>query len=135
VLWYISLGESYSNAARLGGVSDATVDRYVAIYRKGGIEGLKRFDWHGLPSELVSRKATLEDLFRAEPSHTTAEACRRIEEATGVKRGLTQVRNFLKKVRVRSNAVLPRSRCLPRKQSRDTQRLRQISWRTRWNHC
>lgn len=98
VLWYISLGESYSNAARLGGVSDATVDRYVAIHRKGGIKGLKRFDWHGLPSELVSRKATLEDLFRAEPPHTTAEACRRIEEATGVKRGLTQVRNFLKKV-------------------------------------
>ena len=98
VLWYISLGETYSNAARLAGVGDATVDRYVAIYREHGIEGLKRFDWRGVPSELASHQSSLEELFRAEPPHTTAEACRRIEETTGVKRGLTQVRHFLKKV-------------------------------------
>ena len=98
VLWYISLGETYSHAARLGDVSEATVDRYVAIYREHGIEGLKRFDWRGMPSELVSHQSSLEELFRADPPHTTAEACRRIEEATGVKRGLTQVRHFLKKV-------------------------------------
>lgn len=97
VLWYISLGETYSNAARLGDVSEATVDRYVAIYRQRGIEGLKQFDWTGTPSELVSHQASLEELFRLDPPHTTAEACRRIEEATGVKRGLTQVRQFLKK--------------------------------------
>jgi len=98
VLWYISLGETYAKAARLGDVSEATVDRYVAIYREHGIEGLKRFDWRGTPSELVSHQSSLEELFRADPPHTTAEACRRIEEATGVKRGLTQVRHFLKKV-------------------------------------
>ena len=98
VLWFISIGETYANAARLSSVSDATVDRYVAIYRKGGIEGLKQFDWQGPTSELVSHKASLEELFRNDPPHTTAEACRRIQEATGVKRGLTQVRRFLKKV-------------------------------------
>lgn len=97
ILWYISLGETYASAARLGGVSDATVDRYVAIYRQSGIEGLKQFDWRGPTSELVAHKTSLEELFRQEPPHTTAEACRRIEEATGVKRGLTQVRKFLKK--------------------------------------
>ena len=97
VLWYISLGETYSNAARLGDVSEATVDRDVAIYRERGLEGLKQFDWTGTPSEWVSHQASLEELFRRDPPHTTAEACRRIEEATGVKRGLTQVRRFLKK--------------------------------------
>lgn len=98
VLWYICLGETYARAAELGGVSPATVDRYVAIYREGGIEGLKQFDWKGMaPSELVAHKVTLEEMFRQDPPHTTAEACRRIEEATGVKRGLTQVRRFLKK--------------------------------------
>lgn len=98
VLWYISLGETYARAAQLGGVSPATVDRYVAIYREHGLEGLKRFDWKGPPpSELASHQATLEELFRLDPPHTTAEACRRIEEATGVKRGLTQVRRFLKR--------------------------------------
>ena len=98
VLWYISLGETYSNAARLGDVSEATVDRYVAIYRERGLEGLKHFDWKGTPGELVSHQVSLEELFRLDPPHTTAEACQRIDEATGVKRGLTQVRRFLKKV-------------------------------------
>ena len=97
VLWYISLGETYSHAARWGDVSEATVDRYVAIYRERSIAGLKPFDGTGTPSELVSHPASLEELFRLAPPHTTAEACRRIEEATGVKRGLTQVRQFLKK--------------------------------------
>lgn len=98
VLWYISLGETYSKAAKLAGVSDATVDRYVALYRTHGIEGLKRFDWHGQASELVEHQASLEEMFRVQPPHTTAEACRRIEDATGVQRGLTQTRRFLKKV-------------------------------------
>ena len=98
VLWYISLGETYSNAARLGDVSEATVDRYVAVYRERGIEGLKQFDWTSPTSELVAHRDSLEELFRANPPHTTAEACQRIEEATGVKRGLTQVRKFLNKV-------------------------------------
>ncbi len=98
VLWLISCGELYSSAARLADVSDATVDRYVAISRERGIDGLKQFDWQGPTSELAAFQTSLEEEFRARPPHTTAEACRRIEEATGVKRGLTQVRHFLKKV-------------------------------------
>jgi transposase len=98
VLWLISLGETYSNAARLAGVSEPTVDRYVAVYREQGIEGLKRFDWKIPISELVAHQTSLEEMFRADPPHTTAEASRRIEEAIGIKRGLTQTRKFLKKV-------------------------------------
>jgi len=98
VLWLISGGESYADAARLAGVSHATVDRYVALWRGRGIEGLRQFDWQGPTSELATHQASLEELFRADPPHTVAEASRRIEEATGIKRGLTQVRQFLKKV-------------------------------------
>lgn len=98
VLWLISCGESYSSAARLADVSDATVDRYVALYREHGIEGLQQFDWQGPTGELAAHRTSLEEMFQAHPPHTTAEACRRIEEATKIKRGLTQVRRFLKKV-------------------------------------
>lgn len=98
VLWLISCGESYSSAARLAGVSAATVDRYVAIYREQGIEGLKQFDWRRPTSDLETHRQTLEELFQAQPPHTIAEACCRIQEATGIKRGPTQVRQFLKKV-------------------------------------
>ena len=41
VLWLISQGIVYSEAARLGGVAEATVDRYVAVYRQGGLEALR----------------------------------------------------------------------------------------------
>lgn len=100
VLWLISLGETYSNTARLAGVSDPTVDRYVAVYRKHGIEGLKQFDWKPPTSELAAHQTSIEAMFRDNPPHTTAEACQRIEEATGIKRGLTQTRKFLKTVSV-----------------------------------
>ena len=68
--------------------------------RDGGVEGLKQFEWQGPTSQLAAHQASLEELFQADPPHTTAESCRRIEEATGIKRGLTQVRRFLKKVSV-----------------------------------
>ena len=44
VLWLISLAETYSTASRLAGVSVPNVDRYRAIYREYGMEGLKRFN-------------------------------------------------------------------------------------------
>ena len=77
VLWLISCGESYSSAARLADVSDATVDRSIALYRAGGIDGLKQLDWQGPTSELAVHQASLEEQFRANPPHTTAEAARR----------------------------------------------------------
>ena len=69
---------------RPAGVSDPTVDRIVAIYREHGIEGLKQFDWKTPTSELVAHQTSLEEMFRVDPPHTTAEVSRRIEEATGI---------------------------------------------------
>jgi len=97
MLRLVSCGESYSSASRLTNISDATIDRYVAIYRERSIEGLNRFDWQRPTSELPVHQGTLEEEFRARPPHTVAEASRRVEEATGVRRGLTQVWHFLKK--------------------------------------
>ena len=45
VLWLISQGLTYNQAARLAKVSEATVDRYVAVYRHGGLEALRQFHW------------------------------------------------------------------------------------------
>lgn len=98
VLWLISQGLAYAEAARLGGVSDATVDRYVALYRQGGLEALREFKWGtSSTSELLAHRDSLEESFRQNPPHTVAEACQRIKDETGVERGPTQVRAFLKK--------------------------------------
>ena len=97
VLWLISQGLVYAQAARLAGVSEATVDRYVAVYRQGGLDALRQWKWHKAPSELLEYRESLEELFRRNPPHTVAEACQRIKEETGIERKPTQVRAFLKK--------------------------------------
>jgi transposase len=97
VLWLISQEVTYSQAARLGGVSEATVDRYVALYRQGGLDALREFKWRKPTSELMDHRDSLEESFRQNPPHTVAEACARIKQETGLERRPTQVRAFLKK--------------------------------------
>ncbi len=97
VLWLISQGMVYSEAARLGGVAEATVDRYVALYRQGGLEALRELNWGTATSELLNHRESLEESFRRNPPHTIAEACQRIKDETGIERKPTQVRAFLKK--------------------------------------
>jgi transposase len=98
-LWLISQGLVYSEVARLSCVSEATVDRYVSNYRNGGLDGLRKLNWgKSSVSELVNHKESLEESFRKNPPHTVAEARQRIKDETGIERGLTQVRAFLKRL-------------------------------------
>ncbi len=97
VLWLVSQGLTYPQAARLAKVSEATVDRYVAVYREGGLEALREFKWRKPTSVLLDHRDSLEASFRQNPPHTVAEACQRIKEETGIERKPTQVRAFLKK--------------------------------------
>jgi transposase len=97
VLWLISQGLTYNQAARLAKVSEATVDRYVAVYRHGGLEALRQFQWRKPTSALLEHQHSLEESFRHNPPHTVAEACQRIKDETGIARRPTQVRAFLKK--------------------------------------
>ncbi len=97
VLWLISQGLTYNQAARLAKVSEATVDRYVAVYRHGGLEALRQFRWRKPTSALLEHRQSLEESFRRNPPHTVAEACQRIKDETGLERRPTQVRAFLKK--------------------------------------
>jgi transposase len=98
VLWLISQGETQVRAGQLAGVSKATVERYVALFREGGVAGLRVFHWVKPVSVLEKHRAALEPEFRARPPHTVAEAIQRIEALTGVRRKETQVRLFLKKL-------------------------------------
>lgn len=97
VLWLISQKVTHHEAAKLAGVSRATAQRYVAIYREGGVAALRQFKWCKPVSELVQHRDTLEESFGRDPPHTVAEACARIKEETGLERRPTQVRAFLKK--------------------------------------
>jgi len=100
VLWLISQGLVYPEVARLAGVSEATVDRYVALFRQGGLDALRKLHWGKGVSELLKHRESLEESFRLNPPHTVAEACQRIKDETGIERRPTQVRAFLKKCSV-----------------------------------
>lgn len=98
VLWLLSQGETQARAGQLAGVSTATVERYVVLFRRRGVPGLREFHWVKPTSVLETHRPTLEVEFRDRPPHTVAEAIQRIETLTGVRRKETQVRVFLKKV-------------------------------------
>jgi transposase len=97
VVWLYHHGQTQAGCAALAGVSHRSVQRYLDAYRDGGLAGLRRIEWHGPQSELAAHAVTLEDYFLQNPPHTVPEARATIERLTGVRRGLTQVRRFLKK--------------------------------------
>ena len=102
--------EKAAEVARLG---RATVQRYVAAFREGGLDGLRRWDVQGPVSDLASHHQHIREDFTRKPARTMAEACDRIEQLTGLRRQPTQVRKFLRGLglkwqRVRAVPVPPK---------------------------
>jgi transposase len=96
VLWLLQNGVTRQKAAEIVGVGRATVQRYVAAYRDGGLDGLRRWDLNRPESEMAAYRELLRESFEKQPVHTVAEACERIFQLTGLRRGPSQVRKFLK---------------------------------------
>lgn len=78
-------------------ISKWTLINYAKDFTSGGVEALKKFDCRGRRSDLEKYASSLKEEFRKNPPHTAAEAVERIEKLTGVKRKLTQVKEFLKR--------------------------------------
>lgn len=116
VLWLLHCGITRAKAATVAGLGRATVQRYVAAYRAGGLDGLRRWNVTGSVSDLAGYRDLLRDALTRTPVRTVAEACDRIERLTGLKRGPSQVRQFLAGLgfrwrRVRAIPVPPKKTC------------------------
>ena len=98
VLWSLHCGLKRQQAAKLVGIGLATVERSVAAYRDSGLAGLRRCGGQGPVSDLTAYRDAIRESFEQQPVRTIAEACVRIEQLTGLKRRLTQVRLFLKEL-------------------------------------
>jgi transposase len=118
VLWLKSRGVGHTEIARLTGLHRNTVQRYLGEYLAGGLAACRRLKWAGQPSELHDHVGTLEDYFLANPPRSAAEAQAAIARLTGVRRGETQVRQFLKKLSACAGARSGRSRPRPTPASR-----------------
>ncbi len=95
VLWPLHCDLSRAKAAEVAGLGRATVQRYVAAYRAGGLDGLRQWDVVGPVSDLAAHTDAIRASLTASPVRTVAEACTRIETLTGIRRRPTQVRQFL----------------------------------------
>ena len=96
VLWLLHNGVTRQKAAEIAGVSRATVQRYVAAFREGGLDGLRRWDPNRQVSEMAAYRELIRESFEKQPVRTVAEAGERIFQLTGLRRGPSQVRKFLK---------------------------------------
>lgn len=95
VLWLLHCGVTRAKAAEIAGLGRATVQRYVAAYRTGGLDGLREWDVVGPVSDLAAHTEAIRKSLTDTPVRTVAEACDRIASLTGVHRRPTQVRVFL----------------------------------------
>jgi transposase len=97
VLWLKSRGLTHAEIAQLADVSPRSVQRYLDEFEQGGLGRVRRLGWQGKACELDEHLPSLEDYFIEHPPRSAREAQEAIERLTGIRRGLSQVRAFLKK--------------------------------------
>jgi transposase len=96
-LWLKSLGISHAQIAEIANISPNTMRNYFALYKEGGIEALKELSFYRPTSKMQAHQGSLEQYFKENPPATIGKAQNDIERLTGIRRGKTQVRMFLKK--------------------------------------
>lgn len=97
VLWLKSPGLTHDDIANCADVSPRSVQRYLDEFEQGGLERLRRLGWQGKPCALDEQQQSLEEYFLEHPPRSARQAQQVIERLTGIRRGLSQVRAFLKK--------------------------------------
>lgn len=95
VIWLLQSGLTRWKAAEIVGVSRVTVQRYVAAFREGGLDALRRSNSNRPTSAMAAYRDSIRQSFEERPARTVAEAGERIFELTGLRRGPSQVRKFL----------------------------------------
>ena len=126
VIWLCHCGLTRQKVAEVAGLGRATVQRYLAAYRQGGLDGLRRWGVSGPVSDLTAHAEAIRRELTDRPARTIAEAAQRIEQLTGLRRQPTQVRKFLKGLGLRYRRVraIP---VPPKKVSTSTSRSRPSS--------
>lgn len=79
------------------GISHVCLYEYLDLYLKEGLDGLKRLHYRGKRNLLDEHRDLIIAYLEAHPPGTLKEAQARIEEVTGIRRSLPQIRAFLKK--------------------------------------
>jgi transposase len=95
ILWVKHHGFTHERIATLASCARSTVQRTLATYAAGGLQRMRQVPVKHPHGALDGQRACLEELFTKHPPRSVKQARQVIEEHTGVRRGLTQVRRFL----------------------------------------
>ncbi len=96
VLWLKSHGLNHDQIAAYADVSRRTAQRYLDRDLEGGLSRLRQCHWHQPRSALTERRSLREEYFAKHPVRSAKQARAVIEQQTGIRRGLSQVRRFLR---------------------------------------
>jgi transposase len=105
ILWLKYHAFAHDEIATLAVASRSTVQRTLAAYLQGGLERLRTLPAKESHSELDDQRVGVEELFRQQPPRSVKEAQYQIEHQTGIRRGLTQVRSFLHRLKLKPRRV------------------------------
>jgi transposase len=105
ILWLKHHGLDHERIATLAGCSRSTVQRTLAAYHQAGLDGIRQVATAATGSELDEHRASLEEIFKEHPPRSVKHARQQIEEHTGIRRGLTQVRHFLHRLGLKPRKV------------------------------
>src|SRR6266550_9163235 len=73
VLWLLHCGLTRGKAAQVAGLGRATVQRYVAAFREGGLDGLRQWNVNRPVSEMAAYRELIRESFEKQPVCTVAE--------------------------------------------------------------
>ena len=104
-LYLKSQGLAPEAISRLCAISKPTLYRYLHAYREGGIAKLQEVPFHRRQGQLAAYRTSIEADLRQRPPASVAEAAVRIAALTGLRRGKTQVRQFLKSLGMKPRKV------------------------------
>jgi transposase len=96
VLFLKSLGLSHNLICQIASVSPNTIRSYLKEYLDGGIEKVRELNFYSPKSDLAPHTSSIEAYLSSNPPTSISQASAMIEQLTGIKRGITQTRSFLK---------------------------------------
>ena len=94
-LWMKAHGLPHHTICELASISENTLRSYMDEFLEGGVEQLKELSFYKPTPALDAHRETLEAYFREHPPMSAAQAIEEIYRLTGIKRGLTQTREYL----------------------------------------
>lgn len=94
-VWMKAQARPHHEICQLVSISENTLRSYLREFIEGGVERLKQLTFYKRTSALDAHRGSLETFFRANPPVTAAHAREEIHRLTGIRRGLTQTRQYL----------------------------------------